>query len=154
MLRCSVFSFFFFLMIRRPPRSTLFPYTTLFRTDRAALTTALTHPTTPLAIATGRWLAIVLPAAVLVMVCTTAIGWRTDAVLTGMVATAAVGSFALAVVLPLGRGAALALFLFMAVAGAISPERLGDLARPRMARPAAARAVEVWPALWAYRAIP
>src|SRR2546430_9795235 len=29
---CSVTaSFFFFLMIRRPPRSTLFPYTTLFR---------------------------------------------------------------------------------------------------------------------------
>src|SRR2546430_15268583 len=28
----SLFSFsFFFLMIRRPPRSTLFPYTTLFR---------------------------------------------------------------------------------------------------------------------------
>src|SRR5688572_33475478 len=26
-----VFFFFFFLMIRRPPRSTLFPYTTLFR---------------------------------------------------------------------------------------------------------------------------
>src|SRR3712207_9203544 len=36
--------FFFFLMIRRPPRSTLFPYTTLFRSqvhlaadDRVAL---------------------------------------------------------------------------------------------------------------------
>src|SRR2546426_5722459 len=27
----SCFLFFFFLMIRRPPRSTLFPYTTLFR---------------------------------------------------------------------------------------------------------------------------
>src|SRR5713101_9016988 len=27
--------FFFFLMIRRPPRSTLFPYTTLFRSGRA-----------------------------------------------------------------------------------------------------------------------
>src|SRR2546421_8342975 len=27
----SPWSFFFFLMIRRPPRSTLFPYTTLFR---------------------------------------------------------------------------------------------------------------------------
>src|SRR6478752_701865 len=27
-------SFFFFLMIRRPPRSTLFPYTTLFRSSR------------------------------------------------------------------------------------------------------------------------
>src|SRR5216684_6977606 len=27
---------FFFLMIRRPPRSTLFPYTTLFRSSRRA----------------------------------------------------------------------------------------------------------------------
>src|SRR2546427_13066503 len=26
---------FFFLMIRRPPRSTLFPYTTLFRSQRS-----------------------------------------------------------------------------------------------------------------------
>src|SRR5258708_22139676 len=26
--------FFFFLMIRRPPRSTLFPYTTLFRSQK------------------------------------------------------------------------------------------------------------------------
>src|SRR5437660_8161426 len=29
-------SLFFFLMTRRPPRSTLFPYTTLFRSLRAA----------------------------------------------------------------------------------------------------------------------
>src|SRR2546422_4817208 len=29
-------SFFFFLMIRRPPRSTLFPYTTLFRSRQLA----------------------------------------------------------------------------------------------------------------------
>src|SRR5438093_8390799 len=37
-LLCFVF-LFFFLMIRRPPRSTLFPYTTLFRSrsDRPAL---------------------------------------------------------------------------------------------------------------------
>src|SRR5256885_17152092 len=28
--------FFFFLMIRRPPRSTLFPYTTLFRSGISA----------------------------------------------------------------------------------------------------------------------
>src|SRR3712207_6879226 len=32
-LYCCVF---FFLMIRRPPRSTLFPYTTLFRSPRDA----------------------------------------------------------------------------------------------------------------------
>src|SRR2546426_3317202 len=30
----SRYLFFFFLMIRRPPRSTLFPYTTLFRSSR------------------------------------------------------------------------------------------------------------------------
>src|SRR2546422_985167 len=30
-LRATVGLYFFFLMIRRPPRSTLFPYTTLFR---------------------------------------------------------------------------------------------------------------------------
>src|SRR2546428_14163758 len=30
-LATCVYVFFFFLMIRRPPRSTLFPYTTLFR---------------------------------------------------------------------------------------------------------------------------
>src|SRR5260221_14780035 len=29
------YKFFFFLMIRRPPRSTLFPYTTLFRSAAA-----------------------------------------------------------------------------------------------------------------------
>src|SRR2546426_3684813 len=32
--RPSVILLFFFLMIRRPPRSTLFPYTTLFRSTR------------------------------------------------------------------------------------------------------------------------
>src|ERR1039458_10473979 len=30
----SLLRLFFFLMIRRPPRSTLFPYTTLFRSSR------------------------------------------------------------------------------------------------------------------------
>src|SRR5256885_9531638 len=33
-------SIFFFLMIRRPPRSTLFPYTTLFRSSANLLTLA------------------------------------------------------------------------------------------------------------------
>src|SRR5256885_10252578 len=32
--RVLLFFIFFFLMIRRPPRSTLFPYTTLFRSLR------------------------------------------------------------------------------------------------------------------------
>src|SRR5258708_27557229 len=34
MRQWSALSFIFFLMIRRPPRSTLFPYTTLFRSHR------------------------------------------------------------------------------------------------------------------------
>src|SRR3712207_8769340 len=37
----STFCFIFFLMIRRPPRSTLFPYTTLFRSE------VLKNPQTP-----------------------------------------------------------------------------------------------------------
>src|SRR2546422_3279804 len=38
--------YFFFLMIRRPPRSTLFPYTTLFRSDLQEVGAA--QPLTPL----------------------------------------------------------------------------------------------------------
>src|SRR5688572_31618239 len=34
---CSYSFYFFFLMIRRPPRSTLFPYTTLFRSGTILL---------------------------------------------------------------------------------------------------------------------
>src|SRR6266851_6790404 len=41
---CTVF--FFFLMIRRPPRSTLFPYTTLFRSCRRHAPRA-PHPQAP-----------------------------------------------------------------------------------------------------------
>src|SRR5260221_12611479 len=36
-IRQHPYLFFFFLMIRRPPRSTLFPYTTLFRSDQVAV---------------------------------------------------------------------------------------------------------------------
>src|SRR3989442_12723286 len=44
-------SLFFFLMIRRPPRSTLFPYTTLFRSrtcqPRAHSRSQIAAPATP-----------------------------------------------------------------------------------------------------------
>src|SRR3712207_6914073 len=43
---CEVLYFFFFLMIRRPPRSTLFPYTTLFRSRPARCSS---HEKTPVA---------------------------------------------------------------------------------------------------------
>src|SRR3712207_7901829 len=45
MLSASVLIFcFFFLMIRRPPRSTLFPYTTLFRSNSRPARLPLTFP--------------------------------------------------------------------------------------------------------------
>src|SRR5258708_24296500 len=43
-MHCIVHAFvFFFLMIRRPPRSTLFPYTTLFRSLRRHQRLAAQH---------------------------------------------------------------------------------------------------------------
>jgi hypothetical protein len=121
--------------------------------DRAALTIALTHPTTPLAVATGRWLAIVGPAAVLTVACTATIGFHSGAMMAGIAAAAAVGACALAIALLLGNGAAGVLFLFMAVAGTVAPERLVDLARPGVVRLTAASALELGPALWHYREI-
>src|SRR5437879_10472567 len=44
-LICHRFSFFF-LMIRRPPRSTLFPYTTLFRSVRTTMPQVATNEAT------------------------------------------------------------------------------------------------------------
>src|SRR6266704_2624053 len=40
----TIITSFFFLMIRRPPRSTLFPYTTLFRSTGAQLAGQLRIP--------------------------------------------------------------------------------------------------------------
>src|SRR2546428_5864584 len=53
-----LFLFFFFLMIRRPPRSTLFPYTTLFRSldfleDRSARSLNTMTTTIAIAMTTG-----------------------------------------------------------------------------------------------------
>src|ERR1022692_2098145 len=49
------FLFFFFLMIRRPPRSTLFPYTTLFRSgNRLAGPNAAGNPATRVSLGAAR----------------------------------------------------------------------------------------------------
>src|SRR3712207_8300261 len=44
-VHCKYVVIFFFLMIRRPPRSTLFPYTTLFRSRSSPAIEA--HPPAP-----------------------------------------------------------------------------------------------------------
>src|SRR5688572_33308504 len=54
------FNGFFFLMIRRPPRSTLFPYTTLFRSTNAGLakiTPSMEHAARSLGASPARTLA-------------------------------------------------------------------------------------------------
>lgn len=119
--------------------------------DRAALATTLSHPTTPLAVVCGRWLAAVIPAAGLTVACTIAVGWQTSAALAGITAAAAVAGCTLAAVFVAGIGAALALFLFMAIAGAVAPEHLVGLADPGALRLGVASALELGPALWHYR---
>src|SRR3712207_6937702 len=55
---CVLWCFFFFLMIRRPPRSTLFPYTTLFRSSSFTSTYLRTSPSrwlSPRSISSSRW---------------------------------------------------------------------------------------------------
>src|SRR5260370_27975939 len=58
-LLCSCIFVFFFLMIRRPPRSTLFPYTTLFRSGENHFQTpaalAGTYGTYTFSPTTGVW---------------------------------------------------------------------------------------------------
>src|SRR5687768_6795936 len=63
-----MYQFIFFLMIRRPPRSTLFPYTTLFRSEhlvllRLALAVSLVLAAlTPASAATPWWEPVARPA--------------------------------------------------------------------------------------------
>lgn len=121
--------------------------------DRAAFAIALTHPTTPVAIACGRWLAAVIPSAALTAACAVAVGGRSDAVLAGIVTAGAVAGCALAAVLLAGTGAALMLFICMALAGAVPPEAIVGVAEPGAARLAIASALELGPALWRYREV-
>jgi len=121
--------------------------------DRAAFAITLTHPTTPLAVACGRWLAASIPAAVLTLACTALVGWETGAALAGLAAAAAVSGFALAAVLVAGTPAALVLFLCTALAGAVPPETIVGVAEPGAARLAVASILELGPALWRYREV-
>src|SRR6266498_360191 len=50
---CSDLLSFFFLMIRRPPRSTLFPYTTLFRSTQVPVAVPMLHRRLPVRAANG-----------------------------------------------------------------------------------------------------
>jgi len=121
--------------------------------DRAALAITLAHPTTPLAVACGRWLGALIPAAGLTVACSIAVGWHTTAALAGLAAAGAVAGCALAAVLLAGNGAALVLFICMALAGAVPPETIVGVAKPGAVRLTVASVLEFGPALWRYREI-
>jgi hypothetical protein len=119
--------------------------------DRAAFRLILTHPTTPLAVAAGRWLGAVVPAAGLTLACTLALGAPPACAIAGLTTAAAVAGCALPGVLMLGNGAAVMLLLVTLLAGAASPEQWVGLAEPGVVRVAVASALELGPALWRYR---
>src|SRR5258707_14004562 len=56
--------FFFFLMIRRPPRSTLFPYTTLFRSGAGVACAAVRADRDPTGLRPASALGVAQPGAV------------------------------------------------------------------------------------------
>ena len=119
--------------------------------DRAAIAIALTHRTMPVAVATGRWLGAVVPAAAVTWLLGITSRAGLEAAIAGCVAAAAVGGCALVVSTVGGAWGAAALFLIMAAAGALPPERIVNVAAPGFVRLAAASALELGPALWHYR---
>ncbi len=126
--------------------------------DRAALALTLTHPTTPLAVALGRWLAAT---AVAVLGVGLACGahaslrdgdatelWRAAA--GGVAAASATAACALALVWLGGNGAAGVLFLYVFGISGLGPPALAVLLGDGLAARIAEVVVQVLPGVWRY----
>jgi hypothetical protein len=129
--------------------------------DRAALSLILTHPTTPLAVAAGRWLAAVTAAGALVLALLFVSGAlssgppgllvRAGAAACG--AAAAAAGCALVVGAAGGNALAGVLFLYIAVPSAISADTLGaGPAAGALAR-VGTLVLELLPGVWRYAAL-
>jgi len=130
------------------------------RADRAALAIALRHPTTPRAVAWGRWLAATGGAALVVLACAAHSAWTTGAgvaslgaALAGLAAAGAVAAGTLALVWTGGNPAAGLYFIYLALLGGMPPETLLGVARPGVVRLALATVVELAPGQWRFRGI-
>ena len=129
--------------------------------DRAALSLILTHPTTPLAVAAGRWLAALTAAATLVL----ALLFVSGAVASGpggllvRAGAAACGAAAAAAGCALVAGAAggntLAgvLFLYIAVPSVVSADALATAPAAGMLARVGALVLELLPGVWRYAAL-
>jgi hypothetical protein len=122
-------------------------------TDRAALRLTLTHPTSPLAVAGGRWLA----ATGLATAVTAAVGVGTGVPLRAAVAGAgtagATAGCALVLVWMGGNALGAALFFYMLLLSGLAPQGLGYLMDAGPLRAAIAGVLTVTPSLWRYRAL-
>ena len=129
--------------------------------DRAALAVTLTHPTTPLAVAAGRWLAACIAASLVMLASVFAVAVLrgadlvafTRAVAAGTGAAAAAAGCALLAVWLGGNALAGALFLHVAVLSVLSPRGLDFLTSSPLIRGVGAAVLEVGPSLWRYRGL-
>ena len=128
--------------------------------DRMALVLVLGHPTTPRAVAVGRWLAATGGAALVVLASSIHSAWTTGAVaaslgaaLAGLTVAAAIAACTLALVWTGGNALAGVCFLYLALLGSVPPEASIGHADPGAARLAVATLLELVPGQWRYRGV-
>ena len=129
--------------------------------DRAALRLTLTHPTTPTAVAAGRWLGATTIAAIVTLAATAAVAGDTGtagtawlrAVAAGVASGGATAGCALFVVALGGNALAGVLFFYMVFLSGLHPAGLEPLMAPGVWRAAATAILELTPSLWRYRGL-
>ncbi len=130
------------------------------RADRAALAHRLLHPTSPGAVAVGRWLGAVCGSSLLVLAIAAERAWTTHAVLAslgaaiaGLAAAAAVTGCTLALVLIGGNALAVAWFAWLVLLSGAPPEAVLRHGHAGVGSVVAAGLLEIGPSVWRYRAI-
>lgn len=128
--------------------------------DRAAVAHRLLHPTTPLAVAAGRWLAAVCGAGLVVGIVAGHAAWATRDTLTsvgaaaaGLATAAAVSAALLALVWFGGNLLAALAFGWLLFVSALPPETLIGLGHSGTFAMIGAAVLEVGPSIWRYRGI-
>lgn len=132
--------------------------------DRAALSLALSHPTTPGAIACGRWVAVTAVAAGFALICVTGIAWAASAsgpappsfswgaaAAAGIGAGAATAACALPAAYLGGNAVATALFLHLGLLSSVSPAELCGILGPGPLRAIGSALLQVAPSVWRYQ---
>lgn len=127
--------------------------------DRVSLALTLTHPTTPAALALGRWLAAASAATLAMLAAVIAVAGLTDApgalVVRALLAGAGAAGAAAACTLPAvwlgGNALAGVLFVYIAGPSAILPAALQEWGAPGLLRAFAVAILEATPSLWRYQ---